>query len=170
MRRNGFLNRTLSKEANVLSELNGVPESSSALVRNPDGALRGIITVVKCSTNQAYCIAVEIDRSIIDKYITIEPTDDPQCFQIVNIQGQAEDMRLLPIFIQVHYNPKGRLALEHLMDQLTERSSSAFYSPYKCFQHFILIKARRSSLQLLRVLSSIHSSHKFFLILAHSRF
>ncbi|KAM3725835.1 Glutamate--cysteine ligase [Dirofilaria immitis] len=119
---NFLLNRTMSDDAKLLNKVISVPESKSAIVRNSDGALSGIVSMIGYAVNQAYCMAAQINQSISDKYINIEPTDDSQCFQIVDIQDVAEDMSLQPIFIQVHHNPKRRLALQHLVDQAAERT------------------------------------------------
>ncbi|CAG9530185.1 unnamed protein product [Cercopithifilaria johnstoni] len=118
---NSLLSRTLSDDTEILNEVNNVPESKSAIIRNSDGALGGFVSMISYGTNQAYCMAVQIDQSIGDKYISIKPTDDPQCFQIIDVQDVAEDLSLQPIFIQVHHNPKGRLPLQHLIDHAAER-------------------------------------------------
>ncbi|EJD75794.1 hypothetical protein LOAG_17131 [Loa loa] len=119
---NSLRSRTVSDDTKMLNEMDNVPESKSAIIRNSDGALGGFVSMISYATNQAYCLAAQIDQSINDKYINIEPTNDPECFQIVNIQNVAEDISLLPIFIQVHHNPKERLPLQHLIDQAAERT------------------------------------------------
>uniref|UniRef100_A0A915PIK5 YitH acetyltransferase (GNAT) domain-containing protein n=1 Tax=Setaria digitata TaxID=48799 RepID=A0A915PIK5_9BILA len=118
---NTILNRTLSNDVELLNQLNNIPESKSAFVRNSDGTLSGYISMISCSANQAYCMSVRIDQSIGGKFISIEPTDDSDTFQITDVQDEAEDMSLQPIFIQVFHNPNGRLALQHLVDQAAER-------------------------------------------------
>ncbi|VDM11361.1 unnamed protein product [Wuchereria bancrofti] len=117
---NSFLSRTISNDAEVLNEMSNIPESKVVVIRNINGALGGLVSMMSYATNKAYCTAVQIDQSIGDKYISIKPTDDPQCFQIVNVQDVAEDVSLQPVFIQVHHNPNGRLPLQHLIDQAAE--------------------------------------------------
>uniref|UniRef100_A0A0R3S5G1 Acetyltransf_18 domain-containing protein n=1 Tax=Elaeophora elaphi TaxID=1147741 RepID=A0A0R3S5G1_9BILA len=117
---NSLLNRTVSDDAEMLNKVNNVPESKSAIIRNSDGALGGFVSMISHTTDQAYCMAAQIDQSISDKYISIKPTDDPQCFQIID--DVAEDISLQPIFIQVHHNPNGRLPLQHLIDHAAERT------------------------------------------------
>ncbi|VDO26768.1 unnamed protein product [Onchocerca flexuosa] len=116
---NSLLNRTVSYDTKMLNEVNKIPESKE---ENDflTGDLGGIVSMISCAANQAYCMAVRINKSISDKYISIEPTDDPQCFQIVD--DVAEDTSLQPIFIQVHHNSKRLLALQHLVDQVAERT------------------------------------------------
>ncbi|VDK78915.1 unnamed protein product [Litomosoides sigmodontis] len=119
---NSLLSQAVLTDTEVLHEMNDVPELKSAFIRNSDGTLSGLVSMISCTTNQAYCMVVQIDKSISDKYISIKPTDDPQCFQIVDIQDVAEDLSLQPIFIQVHHNPNRRLPLQHLIDQAAERA------------------------------------------------
>ncbi|KAL3982698.1 hypothetical protein ACH3XW_48160 [Acanthocheilonema viteae] len=119
---NSLLSRIVSDNGEMLNEVNSVPESKSAIIRNSDGAIGGVVSMISCAANQAYCIAFQFDKSISDKYICIKPSDDPQCFQIVDVQDVAEDRSLQPIFIQVHHNPDKRLPLEHLIDQVAERT------------------------------------------------
>ncbi|VDN03710.1 unnamed protein product [Thelazia callipaeda] len=86
------------------------------------GALNAMVSMIKYSASQAYCMAVKIDQSISDKYINIEPTNNSSCYQIVDVQDVAEDMSLQPLFIQVHHNPKNRLPLQHLIDEAAGRT------------------------------------------------
>uniref|UniRef100_A0A8R1Y1A1 Acetyltransf_18 domain-containing protein n=1 Tax=Onchocerca volvulus TaxID=6282 RepID=A0A8R1Y1A1_ONCVO len=119
---NSLLNRTVSYDTEMLNEVNNIPESKFAIVRNSNGDLGGIVSMINYAANQAYCAVVQINQSISDKYISIESTDDPQCFQIVDVQDVAEDTSLQPIFVQVHHNPKRLLALQHLVDEAAERT------------------------------------------------
>uniref|UniRef100_A0A914ZQQ7 Acetyltransf_18 domain-containing protein n=1 Tax=Parascaris univalens TaxID=6257 RepID=A0A914ZQQ7_PARUN len=96
------------------------PESSSTFLCDSNGSVSALVSMVKYSPTQAYCIIAEFERNLNGKYITVDETDDPRCLKIGKIKDTAENTRLLPVYIQVHHNPKSRLPLEHLMGRLSE--------------------------------------------------
>lgn len=100
--------------------LSVTPESTSAFVRDSNGRMRAVVSMVKYSPTQAYCTVAEVDENLKGKYIGVEETDNPYCLKITNVKDTADDMRLLPIYVQAHHNPKNRLPLEHLIDRLSE--------------------------------------------------
>uniref|UniRef100_A0A9J2P3M2 YitH acetyltransferase (GNAT) domain-containing protein n=1 Tax=Ascaris lumbricoides TaxID=6252 RepID=A0A9J2P3M2_ASCLU len=94
------------------------PESSSTFLRDSNvdfndairmvltGSVSALVSMVKYSPTQAYCIIAEFERNLNGKYITVDEADDPRCLKIGKIKDTAENTRLLPVYIQVHHNPK----------------------------------------------------------------
>ncbi|KHN87016.1 hypothetical protein Tcan_15228, partial [Toxocara canis] len=97
-----------------------IPESSSTFLRDSTGCVSAVVSMVHYSPTQAYCVIAEFERSLSGKYITVEETDDRRCLKIGKIKDTPENMHLLPVYVQVHHNPKSRLPLEHLVERLSE--------------------------------------------------
>ncbi len=77
--------------------------------------------VLRYSTNQAYCLLAEVHESIRHPLsVHIEPIDDDR-LKLTKTSEKAKDRRLMPIYVQTHVRPAGRLALEHLIDTVIER-------------------------------------------------
>ncbi|VDK43158.1 unnamed protein product [Anisakis simplex] len=101
-----------------------IPDTSSAFLRDSNGVFSGsvsaLVSMVKYSPTQAYCIIAEFERNLSGKYVTVEETDDPRSLKIAKIKDSPENLRVLPIYVQVHHVPKSRLPLEHLTGRLSE--------------------------------------------------
>ncbi|VDN60759.1 unnamed protein product [Dracunculus medinensis] len=104
-----------------IETIKNIPESSTAFIRDLDGCVNAILSMVKYSSTHAYCILAEIKRDIKDKFISIEEDTKniPGAFTIAKFKETVEDKRLLPIYVQVHHNFKYQLAMEHLVNQLS---------------------------------------------------
>uniref|UniRef100_A0A0N5AW18 Acetyltransf_18 domain-containing protein n=1 Tax=Syphacia muris TaxID=451379 RepID=A0A0N5AW18_9BILA len=110
----------LAKKTNCEKLLSESPESTSAYLEDSDGNMRALVSMVKYSPTQAYCTIAEQDHTLKGKYICVKETENPCCLKITATKDTPENTRFLPVYVQVHHNPKSRLPLEHLIDQLSK--------------------------------------------------
>nr|CAD2171954.1 unnamed protein product [Meloidogyne enterolobii] len=101
-----------------------IPRSTSAKIQDQQGKLVAVAALVRYTNNQAYFILQHLDTSLAEKAVTVSAPDNenPLDMRIDAIFDQHPDRTFMPMFIQVHYNPEERLVLEHLVDQLAERT------------------------------------------------
>uniref|UniRef100_A0A1I8BFN5 DUF4369 domain-containing protein n=1 Tax=Meloidogyne hapla TaxID=6305 RepID=A0A1I8BFN5_MELHA len=101
-----------------------IPRSTSAKIKDQQGKLVAVGALVRYTNNQAYFILQHLDSSLAEKAVTVSVPDNenPLDMRIDAIFDQHPDRTFMPMFIQVHYNPEERLVLEHLVDQLAERT------------------------------------------------
>nr|CAD2128822.1 unnamed protein product [Meloidogyne enterolobii] len=101
-----------------------IPRSTSAKIQDQQGKLVAVAALVRYTNNQAYFILQHLDTSLSGKAVTVSAPDNenPLDMRIDAIFDQHPDRTFMPMFIQVHYNPEERLVLEHLVDQLAERT------------------------------------------------
>jgi len=100
-------------------------DTTTVAIVDSDGAnVVAFAAVLRYSTNQAYCLLAEVHESVRHPLsVHIEPmADDDHRLKLTKTSEKAKDRRLMPIYVQTHVRPAGRLTLEHLIDAVVERA------------------------------------------------
>jgi hypothetical protein len=129
-----------ARRAKILAQLSVVADRSvlqlndttTVFVVDADGSkVVAFAAVLRYSANQAYCMIAEIDETI--RPLTVHVTEladfdkwpadkDHVALKLTKMSDKQKDRRLLPIYVQAHVRPSGRLALEHVIDTVIEHS------------------------------------------------
>jgi hypothetical protein len=98
-------------------------DTTTVAIVDSDGAnVVAFAAVLRYSTNQAYCLLAEVHDSVRHPLsVHIEPMDEHR-LKLTKTSEKAKDRRLMPIYVQTHVRPAGRLTLEHLIDAVVERA------------------------------------------------